>query len=85
MGVKKMTPTLESILTELYKHEINCSINSEWDAGWTIRLGDEMNGYKESIYIEGEEVNLIGSTLIAMVGKQYPHIKLFENIQIVSK
>jgi len=34
-----METTLESILQEVYDSEINVEISSEWDNGYTIRLG----------------------------------------------
>jgi hypothetical protein len=36
---------IEIVMKRLYESEINCSISSFWDGGWTVRLGDEMNGF----------------------------------------
>lgn len=36
---------LGSVMAALYRSEINCSVSSFWDAGWEVRLGDEINGY----------------------------------------
>jgi len=36
---------LQTIMAKLYASEINCSIASFWDGGWTVKLGDEMNGF----------------------------------------
>jgi len=33
------------ILQRLYDSEINASISSFWDGGFTVKLGDEMNGF----------------------------------------
>lgn len=33
-----------TVMAELYSSEINCSISSFWDGGWTVKLGDEING-----------------------------------------
>jgi hypothetical protein len=74
-----MNYTLEQILTELYKHEINCLIYSEWDAGWTVKLGDPMNGYTESGYFNREDFGEIGLWLIKAVNIVHPHAKLFED------
>lgn len=43
-----MTPTssLQAALSTLYRHEINVQIASFWDAGYTVRLGDEDNGFR---------------------------------------
>jgi hypothetical protein len=75
--------TLEQVLAELYKHEINCLIYSEWDAGWTIKLGDEMNGYSAAWYIGRVDTSEIGNWLIKMVNEQMPSVKLFEEVKEV--
>jgi hypothetical protein len=36
---------IEIVLKNLYASEINCSISSFWDAGWNVKLGDEMNSF----------------------------------------
>lgn len=36
----------QSIFQHLYDREINFSISSFWDGGFTVKLGDEMNGFK---------------------------------------
>lgn len=43
-----MEPTedLDLVLTALYLSEINCSVASFFDEGWTAMLGDPNNGYK---------------------------------------
>jgi hypothetical protein len=42
---------LVSVMTALYESEINSSFSSFWDGGFTLALGDEMNGYKEATII----------------------------------
>ncbi len=37
--------TAPKILEDLYNSEINWSIETNWDAGITFRLGDSYNGY----------------------------------------
>lgn len=39
------------VLQALYDSEINFSIHTFWDAGFTVALGDEMNGF---VWIEDE-------------------------------
>lgn len=34
------------IMQQLYESEINCSISSFWDGGFTWKLGDPTNGYQ---------------------------------------
>jgi hypothetical protein len=36
---------LGTVIDALYESEINCSIASAWDNGFTVKLGDEMNGF----------------------------------------
>jgi hypothetical protein len=40
-----MPGDLLKALQGLYESETNIHISSFWDAGWTVRLGDELNGY----------------------------------------
>ena len=35
---------LNDVMDNLYGSEINCGIQSFWDGGWTVWLGDDMNG-----------------------------------------
>lgn len=37
---------LGDVLQRLHDSEINASVQSFFDGVWTVRLGDEMNGYK---------------------------------------
>jgi len=39
------TMELGTVIAALYESEINCSITSLWDNGFTVKLGDEMNGF----------------------------------------
>jgi hypothetical protein len=36
---------LQEVMQRLYDSEINCSVFSQWDGGWEVYLGDEMNGF----------------------------------------
>lgn len=36
---------IQKVMERLYASEINCSVSSFWDGGWTVKLGDEMNGF----------------------------------------
>jgi hypothetical protein len=36
---------LTDVLSELYASEINCSLSSFWDGGWSVKLGDTSNGF----------------------------------------
>lgn len=41
-----MADAWTNVLQELYDSEINVRIVSFWDDGYSISLGDEMNGFK---------------------------------------
>jgi len=43
-----------SILTELHNSEINASIASFFDGAWTVKLGDELNGFKAETTVGSE-------------------------------
>ena len=36
---------MKNLLEQLYKSEINLQIDWFWDSGFSIRIGDEMNGF----------------------------------------
>ncbi len=35
------------ILNDLYSSEINYQINTFWDYGYTVKIGDKLNGVKQ--------------------------------------
>jgi hypothetical protein len=47
-------------------------IASFWDAGWTVRLGDEMNGTKAEATFRPEELDRAASWLAARACEHYP-------------
>jgi hypothetical protein len=36
---------LGAIIDALYESELNCEVSTFWDGGFTLKLGDEMNGF----------------------------------------
>ena len=40
----------DDIADEFYHSEINFTISTFWDAGYTGQLGDSINGYSEEVY-----------------------------------
>lgn len=48
-----------SIFQKLYDSEINFSISTFWDGGFTVKLGDDLNGWAEEetvdTFAEAEE------------------------------
>ncbi len=50
-----MTNTMEDVnstFQALYDSEINFAVTTFWDGGFTAKLGDEMNGFKEVRHCE---------------------------------
>ena len=50
--------TLDDVLNDLYASEINISIVSFWDNGYTIKLGDELNGFRVKFQVDASEAYL---------------------------
>jgi hypothetical protein len=61
---------LLEVLEKAYHSEINIEISSFWDNGWTVSLGDHMNGYKETDILV--ETNELADTIHKMILKHYP-------------
>jgi hypothetical protein len=38
--------TLDEAITALYVREINCGVETFWDGGMTVSIGDRINGRK---------------------------------------
>lgn len=38
---------MSQILKEFYVREINLEIGSFFDSGWTLKIGDHINGFRE--------------------------------------
>jgi hypothetical protein len=64
---------LETILQDLYDSEINIEISWIWDGGFNIKLGDEMNGFKDDDNVQRGEY--IVDTIIKLAWKYYPNSK----------
>ena len=58
---------LEEVLAWAYGLEINVRVDSFWDGGWNVRLGDDANGYVEvSRHMELEDVP---HEIVALIAK----------------
>lgn len=62
---------LRKVLLDLYASEINVNISCFWDAGWVIKLGDEMNGYRAEASVTSAEG--LADTIIDMAKSQWPN------------
>lgn len=61
------------ILQTLYSNEINCGMQSFWDGGWTVWIGDEMNGRRAEQTFDNDELNDIPAWLLKTASAIYPH------------
>jgi hypothetical protein len=67
---------LATTLSGLYASEINCGLSSFWDGGFTVWLGDGMNGRHGEGYFDGDKIGeaadwLHEQALIAYPGSEY--------------
>lgn len=73
--MRKRPDTLDVLLAQLYRSEINVSISTFWDEGWEVKLGDEINGFVAETTIEcptddittGRSVETVGRGIAAIV------------------
>lgn len=59
------------ILEKLYKSEINFQIETFYDEGYTVKLGDKSNGYKAVVF-DRETFKEAVETLAKLASKEYP-------------
>ena len=48
---------MNDTLNALYDSEINVEISSFWDGGWTVKIGDQMNGFKAEMTFDDLDEN----------------------------
>jgi hypothetical protein len=63
---------LLTVFRELYASEINCGIESFWDGGFTVFLGDHMNGCKAESVFYPEELDGAAEWLMGQACRVYP-------------
>lgn len=66
------TLDLISIMHALYESEINCRVESFWDGGFTIYLGDDMNGLQWVATVDNGTLRAAGVPLAIAALKAYP-------------
>jgi hypothetical protein len=71
---------LNQIAKELYLSEINFAIETDWDGGFWIKLGDDLNGFTwEGNYdIRDFDLLCMLKELAKEAAKQYPNSKFSE-------
>lgn len=77
MKTKIFNKTPGELLQEIYESEINFYIETFWDGGMDVRLGDSLNGFKE---IETfDTFNEAVEFLVDSVIKHFPHSDFVKN------
>ncbi len=62
--------TLEQVLEQMYASELNAQISCFWDNGWTVRLGDPINGFTATAC--PDDVAGIAPALDRLLREHYP-------------
>ena len=70
--------TLEQAIFRLYESEINCGLESFWDSGVTVWIGDEMNGRKAEKQFASDELADAPNWIISKAQEIYP-LAFFES------
>ena len=71
INLEKAT-TLQNGLQILYDKEINCGMQSFWDNGFDVWLGDDMNGIHITENFRGDQMDKAAKWLYAQAHKFYP-------------
>ena len=50
-----MSKQLDTVMRDLYNSEINCSVSCFWDGGWTVKIGDFINGFQAEATIDNSD------------------------------
>lgn len=67
--------TLDHVLEALYAHEINCGLQSFWDGGWTVWIGDPMNGQRATADFDRDQFDAIPAWLADNAERLYPALR----------
>lgn len=62
---------LTAAMQALYENEINCSIHSFWDGGFTVRIGDELNGWKDEMSFDAKDLQSAAVWLTRAANRLY--------------
>lgn len=49
--------SIKNVLDFMYSEERNVRVQSFWDSGWTISLGDPANGFSDSLQVECDDLD----------------------------
>jgi hypothetical protein len=72
----EMTQSLEEVLRDAYESEINISISSFWDAGWTVKIG---NTYSAQVsMVQDIAIENLVRTVVQEAVRAFPKSKFSE-------
>lgn len=66
---------IQKVMADLYRSEINASFSGFYDGGWTVKLGDEMNGFVAEHTFDFDKINSAASWLANEAAIRYPDSK----------
>jgi len=72
-----------SIFQKVYDSEINFQVSTFWDGGFTIKMGDEMNGFKDKLGATVDTWEEVEPALHDLAIKHYPGSKYAINAKVV--
>jgi hypothetical protein len=75
---------LEDELQKIYDSEINVRIDSFWDGGWRVALGDEMNGIIRPDW-DSCDLEEVLPSLQELILKHYPYSTYAKSLQVIGK
>ena len=64
--------TLDDASAALYVREINCGLETFWDGGMKVWIGDTMNGHHAEIMLPRENMGKAGQWLVDEAKRLYP-------------
>lgn len=67
--------SLETVLDLLYRFEINCGLSSFYDGGWTVWIGDEMNGRAAEASFDRDQLHTVPAWLADNAERLYPALR----------
>jgi hypothetical protein len=63
---------------ELYGQEINWAVSSFWDGGWTVKLGDDLNGFVAENTFHPKDLGKAAKWLAEQAEKHFPPRKVIQ-------
>lgn len=66
---------LDEMLHYAYENETNVQINSFWDNGYDVKIGDDMNGYSHEMNFAKDEIFKIGKWIYDSLQDRYNQLE----------